>query len=184
MSDTKTTDELVKKVEARNVKLKQIIADLIPWVEPQNGPDWATEYGKKRNRLNCQKALDSALEVFPPTYNGFVDTIESDQDTKELARRCAEMQKVIDKLPKTADGVPIMPGMTLWVPKYATDEDFDDAECLVTGVTNYNACGYGGDDEESFHTANDDCLPGCDKNTSAKLAYSTREAALAAKEIP
>jgi hypothetical protein len=97
--------------------------------------------------------------------------------------RCVALRERIERLekalPKMADGVVIVPGMRVWVPKYGT-EDFDDAECLVTGVTNFNAAGCDGDGEESFHTAADDCHPDCDKSTSARLAYSTRAAALAA----
>lgn len=86
------------------------------------------------------------------------------------------LHAIVERLPKTADGAPIAPGILVY-----TLDDIDDPT-LVTGVSNYNACDCDGDGEESYHGAQDDCQPDCDRNHDAKQCYSTREAALAAKE--
>lgn len=98
---------------------------------------------------------------------------------QEVVKRLATLEAIVAKLPKTADGVPITPGMKVWVPKHAMGElaEWSDAEVLVSGVTNYDACGCDGDGEKSFRSVQDDCHPECDSATPANEAYSSEDAA-------
>lgn len=93
-----------------------------------------------------------------------------------LKAKILQLQAIVDRLPKTADGVPVAPGMMVWTP-----DDLDDPS-LVTGVTNFNAsgCDCDGDGEESYHNAGDDCHWKCDRSNPANECYSTRAAAQAA----
>ncbi len=125
---------------------------------------------RERDLLAMAKAATGRCGTVPINPAAIID----------LITRLAEAREVVAKLPKTADGVAIVPGMTVWVPEYESD-DGEDWKCLVTGVSNFNAAGCDGDGEESFYTAGDDCHPDCDRATRAKWAYSSYAAALAAR---
>jgi hypothetical protein len=85
----------------------------------------------------------------------------------ELARRLAEAEAIVAKLPKTADGVPITPGMELWGSLGWNNEP---AKATLRGTY---AEGY------SVGT------PEWGMNVRPEVeCYSTREAAEAAKEAP
>ena len=108
-------------------------------------------------------------------------------DAHAAAYIITDLLAIVKRLPVTADGVPIAPGMMVWVPIYvdeANGDTIEDSECLVTGVTNYRACDAIGDDPEaqcSFKHAGLDCHQLCDGEVDSGRGYSTRAAAEAAR---
>ena len=73
-------------------------------------------------------------------------------DSKQA--KIAELEDIVDKLPTTADGVPVVPGMEIWHP---------DGRTGTASIAYYGR----------------DCFP---SYVVAEYCYSTREAAEAAKE--
>lgn len=85
-----------------------------------------------------------------------------------------EALDLIDRLPVTADGVPVVPGMTVYTNAAGGTED-----ALVTSITNYRACGVA-DGQQAFMHGGNDCHPDCDAWTDTSKAFSTPQAAEAA----
>lgn len=54
------------------------------------------------------------------------DMSEMEADRQELEAQLSAAQAIIDKLPKTADGVPVVPGMKVWWSH--SNGNIDDAE--------------------------------------------------------
>ena len=104
-----------------------------------------------------------------------------------LAARAEAAEKIVERLPKTADGVPIAPGMMVYT---KPSDEWDDGERLVTGLSNFRACPPWNERPDrdtaqaSFRHAGCDCREECDANVDAALCYSTRELAEAAKGKP
>lgn len=94
------------------------------------------------------------------------------QEITTLRTERDRLAAVVAKLPTTADGVPITPGMIVHV---------EGEEHLVVGVTNFNACDGVTDGQASFASACCDCHPDCDKEIDAAKCYATRPAADAGK---
>lgn len=60
-----------------NQKLKKALAGVMPWVGvPADGPSWATDAAKARNKAACQAAFDAAAECFPTFYSGLQEVAE------------------------------------------------------------------------------------------------------------
>lgn len=55
-------------------------------------------------------------------YDALIEKCDENESLRaELAKANAEIERlrsIVDSLPKTADGVPIIPGMTLWLVVY------------------------------------------------------------------
>ena len=69
--------ELYDKVVAENHKLRDALANAIPWIgDPGYGPSWAAEEAKQRNKAMCDKALDDAMACLPDDYNQARDLAE------------------------------------------------------------------------------------------------------------
>ena len=67
-----------------NARLKKALSDLIPWAgEPCEGPDWATEEAKIKNKGMCEQAIKNACALFPVNYDGNLEVNRGDlsQDT-------------------------------------------------------------------------------------------------------
>jgi hypothetical protein len=88
---------------------------------------------------------------------------EADAKLAEAEKRIGELEAIVGKLPKTADGVPIVPGMTVY-------EVEDVAVC-----TGFNF------QENAIDGEWWEVLFGNDGFTPASEVYSTREAALASR---
>ena len=52
----------------------------------------------------------------PGLYATCAERVELTKRVEELEAENAKLMEVVKKLPKTADGVPVAPGMTVWVP--------------------------------------------------------------------
>ena len=69
--------ELYDKVVAENHKLRDALANAIPWIgDPGYGPSWATEKAKQRNKEMCDNAFDRACECFPEDFDSGRDLAE------------------------------------------------------------------------------------------------------------
>lgn len=122
--------------------------------------DMLAEIERLRNSVTVlQKSNDLYRESFGETI-------------AELER----LRAIVDKLPKTADGVPMHPGAIVWTNPGCPD---DPQKTMVTSVINFVACG-APDGEQSIRTPLDDCCPDCDEGFQASECYSTRAAAEAA----
>jgi len=105
-----------------------------------------------------------------------------EQSTACKDRQIAALLMIVGRLPKTADGVPVVPGMRVWTAPECED-DGDAMEHDVTGLINFNACHWcDGDGQEAFISSWDDCHQDCDRARDTHKCYSTREAAEQAKE--
>ena len=63
---------------AENAKLKKALEGLICWVGQQpEGPPWATDKAKTRNRQMFERAIEAACECFPENYNGFLEQLSA-----------------------------------------------------------------------------------------------------------
>lgn len=96
----------------------------------------------------------------------------------EAADLIEQQQAIIDRLPKTADGVPVVPGQRYWTIYPNNIEPVE--EFLVTSVCNFVVCG-AEDGEQSAKCPMDDCHEGCDPGTPTCELFSTKEAAEAAR---
>ena len=92
-----------------------------------------------------------------------------------------KLQAIVDKLPKTKDGVPVVCG-NFYYDKRQDDGSDDETNIMVTGIVDYQACGAGPEGEKGYYTPMDDCVEGCDGTTDFSQLYSTKAAAEAAKE--
>lgn len=54
------------------------------------------------------------MKDLPKTLRAAADMLACDENWREFAEACADAATLIERLPKTADGVPIYPGMTLY----------------------------------------------------------------------
>lgn len=112
----------------------------------------------------------SKINFKPP-----VKVIGSDGNEYEVpaavAEKMRELEAKVEKLPKTADGVPVVPGMKVYVPE--DDGYLDNDGYLVTGVMNFVACG-AKDGEQSYATPLHDCTEDCDDWNLTSKCYSTR----------
>jgi hypothetical protein len=72
---TKQTDNLADPFSAQIKKLRRALAGLICWAgESPDGPAWASQDAKRRNREMFEAALRAAVECFPEGH------ISSDDD--------------------------------------------------------------------------------------------------------
>ncbi len=73
----------------------------------------------------CRKCLEAEVERLQADYNAAWDAMRAAHgcydDSLTLAEKITvvvkagrEKQTIVEKLPKTADSVPVVPGMTLW----------------------------------------------------------------------
>jgi len=93
-----------------------------------------------------------------PMDNGKLSTTKACKD-----RQIAALLMIVGRLPKTADGVPVVPGMRVWTAPECED-DGDAMEHDVTGLINFNACHWcDGDGQEAFISSWDDCHQDCDR---------------------
>jgi len=53
-------------------------------------------------------------------------------EARELLAELARLRAIVDKLPKTADGVPVYVGMRFWIKEDAGDSEFEG--WIVTGI--------------------------------------------------
>jgi hypothetical protein len=92
---------------------------------------------------------------------------------RTAADRLEELERVVGKLPKTADGVPVVPGDQVWHPLHIGKRP-----CTVFGgenwPTEYEVTIILGIGEDNFVNRSD--------TVSVTECYSSREAALAAQE--
>ena len=98
-------------------------------------------------------------------------------EMRDRIAKLPKLESIVDKLPKTADGEPIVPGMFVYGPAdhelHGTPRhDLDDGLRRIQAVCNIEACGVEGG-EKSAMNCNDDW-------EDASTLYSTREAAEAA----
>lgn len=104
-------------------------------------------------------------------YFDGINSVESGKRMREAAAELDRLAALEARLPRTADGVPIHPGLIVY-----TLDDLDNPT-LVSAVTNFNACGCDGDGEESYAGVQDDCHKDCERHHPSSECYSTREAA-------
>lgn len=55
-------------------------------------------------------------------------------EVERLTREKAELRAIVDKLPKTADGVPVVVGMRFWIKSDVVDPEPDFDGWVVTGI--------------------------------------------------
>ena len=111
-----------------------------------------------------------------PTADAYEAVCEARTKWQERAEKAKaenmRLRAIVDRLPKTVDGMPIVPGMTVFIPHPRPSNLITEREVLAPYGT--LACLT----KEPAHS-------GCCESTAHRLArecYSTREAALAAKE--
>lgn len=112
-------------------------------------------------------------------HDGASRTCKALQDARariaELAAKCGRLQAVVDRLPKTADGVPVTPNMPVWCA----------FRCGVVHGTAWPCTGnrmfvrY----EHAINLADDEYpVMATESDPWREAVYSTESAALAAKE--
>jgi len=111
-----------------------------------------------------------------PTADAYEAVCEARTKWQERAEKAKaenmRLRAIVDRLPKTVDGMPIVPGMTVFIPHPRPSNLITEREVLAPYGT--LACLT----KEPAHS-------GCCESTAHRLArecYSTREAALAASE--
>ena len=87
-----------------------------------------------------------------------------EQALDEAEDRIADLQAIVDKLPKTADGVPVVPGEYVWTP----------------GCAMWIVCRGNGSSDYSETLAAEPNAYDMDPSMPVRFCYSTREAAEAA----
>lgn len=125
------------------------------------------------------------IEVYKDHYDGLVEDVERmadelDRLTREVAelkRERDEYREIVEKLPKTADGVPVVPGDTVWFA--ADDSQFGKGphECEVKPFWEWSS------DQDQWEDSEGVWCGMVEANGVGKSlgdCYSTREAAEAA----
>jgi len=88
-------------------------------------------------------------------------------DRSEVEPELERLRAIVDKLPKTADGVPVVPGMRLWV--FAGAHDYEPSGLRSVTVRRLTAMAASGWEHRQL------------QRTPLSKFYSTREAAEAAE---
>jgi hypothetical protein len=95
---------------------------------------------------------------------------EIDSTASELLAKlnlCDELQAIVDKLPKTADGVPITPGMKLWI-----DLGWFLMSKHAFTLLDYTAVRLFQSDDNSFIASF--CITNCDRTMTVFMPYVER----------
>lgn len=59
----------IKNLQSKVKQLELALSDAIPWIgEPAEGPSWATDEAKAKNRRMCGDALETACDVLESIY--------------------------------------------------------------------------------------------------------------------
>ena len=112
--------------------------------------------------MDREDLRDALAEI--TRFRTIVDELR--KEIQQLRRHVRIDEEIIDKLPRTADGVPVVPGMTLWDPVWP-DDPFG-VQALLVFCPNARRSEWMCNDGE----------------VDAAQCYSTREAADAARDIP
>lgn len=77
----------------------------------------------------CNQCRSYAINL---NQNGRDDTDPDLCDACYWRRRATQAEEVVNRLPKTSDGVPIYPGMTVWA--LIAGREISDAEVQAVGI--------------------------------------------------
>lgn len=145
-------------------------------MEPIRDPKLAAEAVERAARAAYDREPETGVwaDADPDTQAYYLADSRAALIASGLPARVRELEAIVAKLPKTADGVPIVPGMKLWVPAF--DEVEDDGGIYHHAVTYEGPVSdrhivYGGADWMQGP------IP-----LKGRTFYSTREAAEAAKQ--
>lgn len=109
-----TETEAWKLAEQRIAELKAERMDAAAKLSPTDACELS---------LAVKRVLSRIAELELKYQNAF-DRAEDMRRREATQRQRAEAaEKVVEKLPKTADGVPVVPGMRLWSPGYTEQEE-------------------------------------------------------------